>query len=306
MDLTRPVSYRSLQLNDSGSTGGGPITGIQLDSVDYSDVPGVGYSEKRSMDDGFDSSDVFLGARRVQLQGTVYGASRANLYDRLQDLRYAFSPTAAYASDPGDFGYLPLNFDVPTNDNRWPAEASGLRFIPQALRVRPSRLPQWSVVRDRTGGVDTGMAMQFMVQCDAKDPRVYAQTEQDHSSWVGRTVNPTPAPSMLNRGDYPSPLNILLAAPAGAAAATLDIVIGSSNMHLKMPASASAQVLRYDGTKKVVTLQVGSVVSLRMDLLSFTAGTTHPLIIPGANSFTYSRGVAIGAGSHMWFWESWA
>jgi hypothetical protein len=161
------------------------------------------------------------------------------------------------------------------------------------------------VVRDRLGGKDAeGAAMQWEAQLDARDPRVYAQDEIDFTGWVGHTSG---SGIFLNRGDYPSPLDILLYAPAGANAATLDLQIGGSNMHLKMNANATqAQTLRYDGGRKVVTLEVGTTTSLRMDLLSFTAGTTHPLIKPGSNDFTYARGVALVAGSHMWFWESWA
>lgn len=300
MDLTRPVEYRGLQLNDAATQPNGPIVGIQLDTADYSEVPAVGYSEKRSAGDGFDSSDVFLGARRVVLAGTVYGADRADLFDRLQSLRLAFSPTSAYADSPGTFGYIPLDFDVPTNDIAFP---SG--FIAQCLRVRPSRMPSWAIRRDQIGGVtDNGLAVQWQAALDAKDPRVYAQVQQDFATWVGRTSG---SGTFTNKGDYPAPLDILLFAPAGAAAATLDLVIAGSNMHLKMPTNATKpQILRYDGGEKVVRLQVDTTITLRMDLLSFTAGTTHPLIKPGSNPFTYARGVAIGAGSHMWFWESWA
>lgn len=299
MDLTRPVVYRDLQLNDA-ATVGGLIVGCQIDAADYSAVPAVGYSEKRSQGDGNDASDVFLGPRRVVLQGTVYGASRADLYDRLQQLRYAFSPTAAYAESPGEYGYLPLDFEVPTLDSRW---STG--FIPQELRVRPMRALEFTIRRDSVGGEDTrGMAMPWSATLEAKDPRVYAQDQTDYAGWVGRTNG---AGTWVNRGDYPAPLNILLYQPAGAAQSTLSLAIGGSNMQIITPANASkAQTLRYDGTKKVLTLQIDQTVSLRMDLLRFTSGLTHPLVPSGTVDFTYARGVAIPVNSHMWFWESWA
>lgn len=304
MDLTRPVTYRGFALNSATEAAGNPATGCAIDSVDYSDVDAVGYEEKRSMADGYDASDVFLGKRRVVLAGTLYGADRADLHDRLQNLRFAISPTSAYAESPGDFGYLPLNFDVPTKDlTNWPTG-----FISQMIRVRPARILQWSLNRDQVGGADMGNSLRWQALLDARDPRIYAFAEKDYTAWVGRTGTETPAPSFFNRGDYPGPLNILLQAPAGAAASVLTLNIAGTTMLLSMPTHASqVQVLRYDGTDKVVRLTIGAVTSLRMDLLSFPAGKTHPLITPGSNPFTYSRsGAAIGAGSHMWFWESWA
>lgn len=312
MDLTRPVEYRSLQLNSPTFTNTTPISGIQIETVDYSEVPGVGYTEKRAAADGYDASDVTLGQRNVVLIGTCYGIDRADLFDRLQDLRLAFSPTAAFAALPGEYGYIPLNFEVPTKDNRWPETSPGsdLRFIPQCIRVRPARGPGFNIRRDAIGGVtDEGIGVPWQAQLVARDPRVYAQDEITDSTLGAGAIGDHPG-TFVNRGDYPAPLNILLATLAGAAKLEFKLSLGGSVMTLTIPTDAAKdQILRYDGSHKVVTLQTGTSVALRMDLVKFEAANTHPLVKPGNNPYTWTRVTgsgAIAAGSRMWFWESWA
>lgn len=299
MDLTRPVSYRGLDLNDVTQTPAGNLYGIQIDSADYSDVAAQGYLEKRSMADGYDASDIFLGQRRVMLQGTVYGQSRPEAFDKLQRLRWVFTPTTAYAESPGEQGYLPLNFEVPTlNEIDWPTG-----YIAQCVRVRPSRQLMFAIRRDQTGG-DGGLGIQWQAQLDARDPRVYAQEPVDLDEWPRQRNG---SGSMCNRGDYPAPLNVLIYAPAGQAEAMFHLQIAGSNMHIKTEGGSAAQVVRYRGADKVLTVQDGPNENLRMDLLWFTAGTTHPLIQPGDNPYSYqSPDVDIHPETHMWFWESWA
>ena len=309
MDLTRPVTYRSLALNTVTVPQDAPTEGCMLEAVDYSAVPGIGYTEKRSAADGLDASDIFLGSRRIQLQGTVYGKSRADLFDRLQRLRYAFSPTAAYAESPGEYGYLEMNFEVPTLDSRWPVDApTGQRFMKQALRVRPLRGLDYSFRRDMMGGKDEyGGGIAWGASLEARDPRVYSQDQVDH---VFPTTGTSASGTFVNRGDYPAPLMILLNQPKGALATTFNLTIGGSIMHIVTPANANKdQILRYDGTKKVLTLQIDQTVSLRMDLLKFDAGKTHPLIPAGNAPWSWTRtssAIPHGPLSHMWFWESWA
>lgn len=299
MDLSRPVSYRGLDLNDVTKTPSGQLYGNQIDSADYSDVSAQGYMEKRSMADGYDASDIFLGQRRVVLQGTTFGQTRAEAFDRLQRLRWVFAPTTAYDESPGEQGYLPLNFEVPTtNEVDWPTG-----YIAQCVRVRPSRQVIFAIRRDQIGG-EGSLGIQWQAQLDARDPRVYAQAEVDVSEWP-RLRNGSG--SVCNRGDYPAPLNILIYVPGSQALATFNLQIAGSNMHIKSPDSSAAQVIRYRGVDKVLTVQEGPNENLRMDLLWFTGGTTHPLIQPGDNAYQYqSPDVDIHPETHMWFWESWA
>lgn len=310
MDLTRPVTYRGLALNSPVISPTQPISGNQIESADYSDAPGVGYVEKRSAADGYDASDITLGMRNVTLIGTCYGLDRADLFDRLQRLREAFSPTAAYADEPGEYGYLPLGFEVPTrnDDAGWPVDpTTGVFYIPQMIKVRPVRNLGFNIRRDTIGGVtEEGLSIPWQAQLQARDPRVYAQDYIETTAIVGSSG--TNNGTFVHRGDYPSPVNIMLATSAGAAALTFTFVLGGSTMVLTVPANATKdQILRYDGTHKVTTLQVDSTVSLRMDLMRFTQGVTHPLVLPGSNPYSWTRaGGAIAAGSRIWFWEAWA
>lgn len=309
MDLTRPVTYRGLSLNDASiAVAGDRVSGIAIDSVSYEGVEGVGYTEKRSLSDGFDAGDVYLGKRIVKLRGTVYGTTRADLFDRVATLKAALSPTGAYGESPGDYGYLPLNFDVPTeNTDDW---ATG--YIPQMVRVRPRSTPNILISRDSTGGyAEYGLAIPWEAELEARDPRIYAQTQ------VTETIADSGANSgnisVTNRGDYPAPLKMYLFVPSTQDDIKFTFVGLGTNMVIHIPDDPNDRIVRYDGAEKYLTLEISGVETLRMDLLEFSQSTTHPLV-PAGGPYTVSwtnqneagSNRAIHSTSQFWFWEAFA
>lgn len=298
MDLTRPVAYRGLNLNDA-TFANAPTLGIALESVGWPGVQGVGYTEKRSQADGFDASDVYLGLRRLLVHGTVYGRSRAELFDKVQQLREACSPTAAFTDEPGSYGYLPLTYDEPT------LEVADFTngFKPLQVFVRPVQTPALQIVRDSIGGVpDRGGAIAFDIGFEAKDPRIYVRPEAT-TNLTGTTASG----NLRNRGDYPAPLNGLFVIPAANPAGLITVNVGGSQMQITVPDSAAQQTIRYDGTAKILTVEENGLEVLRMDLLKFLANTTYPLVPPGLSAWSWSSTAgAVGTGSRLWFWESFA
>jgi hypothetical protein len=113
MDLHKPVRYRGFHLNDAAQQTGRVLKGTTLEQADYSNVPSVGYMEKRAGADGMHASDVFLGPRYIDLNGHLYATNLAEMFDGLHTLRAVFSPTSAYQESPGDKGFLPLEFFQP-------------------------------------------------------------------------------------------------------------------------------------------------------------------------------------------------
>lgn len=323
MDLSRPVAYRGLALNDAvPAIGSGRITGNLIDDVSIGAVNGVGYSEKRSMADGRDVSDVFLDGRRIVMSGTVYGTDLADTHDRFQQLRSILTPTAAFSDEPGAYGYLPLSWDEPTGDTRFLADPGGvIRYRHLYANVRPMASPELRVNRDRSGGRPTlGSGFPFQVVFDAKDPRLYIAPEV-MADYTDNTTGQ--AGNWVNRGDYPAPLNVLLiTAPHSAKDGQFTLVAGGSTMNIILAKSVNQSIYRYDGTLKILTVEENAIEVLRMDLLVFPAENTHPLIqpnppVPAGSSSPWSISTVITvdathqvvpllANSRMWFNEAYA
>lgn len=181
MDTTRDIIYRNFKLNDAAiaaaidsSDGlGKGIAGCVVDDFDPDDVDVVQFSEKRAEADGMDVGTPFLGGRRIRLTGTVYGKTRALCYDALWQLRATLSPVLASREIPGDKGYLPMYFAVPTNDPNY-AGAIAMRAL---VMPKQFRAP---INRDQHGGVDAdALAISWSALLLMRDPNFEGETPQD-------------------------------------------------------------------------------------------------------------------------------
>jgi len=175
MDLDSPISYRGYALNTVEiQAGDGKRRGCLVEEADFATVVGIGYTEKRAQGDGTDASDVYLSSRQVHLRGFVYGETRADAFDRLQDLVSALSPTGAYAADPASKGYLPLEFDTPTQN--FEDFESGWRLM--QVYARPRAQPTYRIRRDTGAGGQhlKGAAIEWAAELECKDPRIYLRT----------------------------------------------------------------------------------------------------------------------------------
>ena len=309
--LDAPVEYNGVQLNTVTTEGlpGGVRQGCLLEEFDYGRAQGMGYTEKRAQDDGLDASDVYMGARYISLTGVVYGATPANLFDRLQSIRSALTPTIAYDIDQPDYGYLPLQFSLPTEDPAFGGVVKELEF-----RCRPMGQPQFSIRRDSGafagGGMDGGNAgekggaVMWRATLECKDPRMYVRPDV----WVPFTTAQTGQP-IINRGDYPAPLDILLGVTSSSATGRVEIDVGGGTIIIALPSLANA-VVRYSGELKVLTVQTsGSIIdTLRMDLLTF-ATKDHPKVQPRDGEVYNIRlynSVVLATGTRLMYSESFA
>ena len=295
MDLSRAVVYRGLNLNGVAQLAAGErMYGSQITSVRMGNVPGVGWSEKRSLGDGNDASDVYLGARRMLLSGYVYGRTRAEMFDFQQDLITALSPTAAYNSSPAEFGYNPMYYAVPTEDVAWAMDPMGDRLRTLYVNVRPLATPAVDIVRDSSGGQDElGSGIAWSVTVEAKDPRVYVFPDRE------TPLSGSDSGVFPNRGDYPAPINLLLVVRPSTPG-TYRFIGAGSDMSITCPTSSVRQIIRYDGYLRVLTMETNGLEVLRMDLLHFANETTHPAVMPGNTSWQGS-GPSLDTGSRL-FW----
>jgi hypothetical protein len=316
----QPVRYGGVEFNSVEQLGEGKRRGTILEEFDFGRSQGVGYTEKRAQDDGLDASDVYMGSRVVNIVGVTYGSTPGDLHDQLQRVRSVLTPTIAYGFSKPDYGYIPLEFSLPTeNDTDFPGGWRRLEF-----RARPVGQPQFSLRRDagsengvpNNGSFGAGILWRATLEC--KDPRMYLRPD----IWVPADPDTTTLPdsgTLKNRGDYPAPLDILLVMPA-ATTATSKVVIqaGDANMTILLGKAGppvesfpAGTVVRYSGELKVLTVQTPGAPGtdvLRMDLLSFQNDTTHPKVPPGSSGYAVTR-TAIAAfahGSRFMYSESYA
>lgn len=301
MDLTRPILYRGVNLND-GETAVEGIEGTIVQRVRYAGVPGVGYTEKRALGDGRYASDVYQDWRLIQMDAVTHALSRGDLYDRLAAVVAAFTPRAAYVESPGDKGFLPLQFFWPTDDIAWGIDGEIQLFI----RARPRGQPDFVIDRDQTGGDDNDpLAVNWSVVLEAIDPRIYVLPRQD----TDLTTASSPV-ALTNRGVYPAPLDVILVIPAASGTATFTLTGAGADMTLEIPNDAQARTVRVSSTDQVVTSKLGEngTETLAMSLLvNSVANRQWPVVEPGgAISVGFSCDKTLGAGSRLMYYEAFA
>jgi hypothetical protein len=309
VDLARPVIYRGITLNDAASTGpggGNTVVGMRLTRVSYSIVSTHGYTEKNALKDGMSASDVFMGIRRVDMAGEVYGEDKAELFDRLALLRYALTPTTAYAAAPADKGYLPLTFFVPTAKvSDWPTG-----YIQQSIRCRPIAQPEWMVTHEAIdSNVPRGFVIPVSMGFEAKDPLIYHPTRI--VEYFDGTAD---SGSLRNRGTYPTPLNFVLRRSGSLTGSCLFVFVGmGANMSVTIPADTVDRYVIVDSANRVVYYDRGDGPELRMDLIDTerASGYTWPTVPPtpegeSASIYSWTATAPLDALSEMSFYEAWA
>lgn len=182
MDTVRNMQYRGFMVNDeavrtqesmvAGNASGSGISGCVVHNFDISDVDVVQYLEKRAEQDGMDAGSVFHGARRIRMSGTLYGLTRALLFDAWMEMRAAFNPVLAQRESPADKGYLPLYFSIPTNRAvDYPSGAIDLmvQAMPRSLQAVTSDDAQG-------GGDEDSLAIPWQLSMICKDPSITADS----------------------------------------------------------------------------------------------------------------------------------
>jgi hypothetical protein len=201
MDLSKPIVYNSLSINTvTTSTSGYPTSGYLVERFDWVPVGQREYREDRALQDGAQMSDVYLRAQPLNMIVAVFGSSSGDFWDRVQDLRAAFSAPLCYASDTANLGFLPLTFYQPTGDlSTWPTSAYP-NGIPLQYYVRATGPLSGSVSRDRSVSLGRGLAERFMVPLVARDPYKYFQSEITTEIAVG-SFSTAQVGSAILRGD---------------------------------------------------------------------------------------------------------
>lgn len=156
--------------------------------------------------DGSQTYEPFAMSKIFRVRGWAKGSTLRKLYDKIETINEKFHPVKAYLADSATYnrGYLPITFDVPTNDTA--NYATGL--IPSQYYVQALRLP----ISMNSKFMGFNARIDFLLR--AADPRRYLQS----SSSANRTGNGTIACSNTLAGypSYPVITIVTTTAPSGS------------------------------------------------------------------------------------------
>lgn len=300
MDLTRAIRYRGFDLNkimyDAVSR---DMVGCEVRSVEYGSVVGVGYEEKRAMGDGTDVADLYLGKRIVTMTGNVYGRTRAEAFEKFNDLADVMTPTDAYEDSPVNRGYVSMDFYMPTTDTTY--FPSGL--IHAVMLVRPMSSLSARFDSDVHGGDDDkALAIPWTARLDARVPDIV-----NYDFTTKALTGDDETFSMRNRGNRPARAEVRLVAPPrfnDNASGYVNIRIRSDSFRIRIPPSSKQSQFKYDTHNKVLTRN-GDV---RMDLITLNRGGWHPKVPPGNVAMAWARTSTkpLRSGSYLRFRDTWA
>jgi hypothetical protein len=246
MDLNEAVVYRGFDFNNVQVVESGVLAGCEVKRASYGNLEILGYTEKRSLEDGYDASDVFLGRRTVTLEGNLFGYNRGDLYDRLRNMRFAINPRMAFDDEPGAQGYQPLYFSEPTELGD--AFGTGLNLM---MRVRSTSGVRCTFDKDEVGGTSgSPLAIRWQVAFEAKDPRVYLQERRD--IFISGSSGGL---DLLNRGGHPARLNLILVLQPAANIRVFTFSGAGTAFDLTIPVMPNPVTVRFDSEAKVVTVQ---------------------------------------------------
>lgn len=224
-----------------------------------------GLQERREFTDGLEVYGVFKRAKRITQIGLVRASTKAALFDRLEELAAAFDPALVSRDNPDDFGFLPLDFNVPTADTaNYPTEVKACRFY---VRAEDGVEPPLNLKQ--------GLAVPFRIVLLAADPRRYLQSTE---SLVDAGVADN---GKANYWSWPT----VSIAMSGAGSATFEV--GNTNADASLVLDLSG---RSNGDSVVVDMESHTIEVNGVDTPSLYVSGDFWTMEPGSNSITVTNG----------------
>lgn len=310
MDTNRSITYRGFLLNDPeipddyepGDGIGSGLAGCSIQTVDYTDLEIVQYTEKRAQRDGMDAGDVFLSRRNIHMTGTIYARSRPAMFDALADLRAALSPTLAFRESLPDKGYLPLLFSVPTT--RVAYTDDNFEIALRALAM-PRQL-SYQLGKATQGGDDRKpLAVPFQCIFTMKDPSLMAQVQNIIPAADDVATNTT------NRGNYHVPFYATFRVNEDAG--TITIGFGGATLVVTVPGGGDGadRTIELNGDNETILLTENGTTTLAYSMLASNVGMlAWPLVQAGTTpvNVAYSGVTLLGGAddNKLWYFETYA
>ena len=293
IDLAESITYRGLDINTT-VLGNGRVAGYTVEEVRLMPIDGVGYKEKRSLADGFDYGPVYLGKRDIFVRGVVYGEDANDHAQKRYNLLSAFNPALCYKAAPLDHGFHALEFIVPYWNPVGPKS--------MLVYARPSEVPGTLVLPETNSQLDSPTSSLFELRLECRDPRIYdasatTMTITDGSNNLDQTVD----------GNAEPPVNFVFVTGDTSDFTFTFSGFGSQFTLSVAPGFPENSIVTVDSALKIVTVKQPSLVeTLRMDLITFAAGTTWPQATEGENTVTGTLTSASPLnGAYMTYREAW-
>lgn len=255
------ISYNGLTVNQR--VGGSNKDIIEVNAVSTrTTIESI--RERREYESGLEAYGAFKRGKILVLQGVVRGATHGALYDRIEEMAAAFDPDAVTRDNPDTFGFLPLDFSVPTADTaNFPTGLMPCRYY---ARAEEAFEPPWSQY--------AGVAAPYSLPLMAADPRRYLQAA---SSLTGAGVADN---SIATVWSWP----VLTIVMTGAGSATFQIgnteAVGSLTLKLSE---------RINGDSVAVDMERRSIKVNGVDTPSLYVAGDFWHMEPGSNTITVTN-----------------
>lgn len=216
------------------------VAGSKKDIVEVNSVrvqtPIQSIREIREHESGLEAYGAFKRGKLLVLQGVVRASSWGALYDRIEDVAAAYDPATVSRDNPDTFGFLPLDFSVPTADTvNFPTGLMPCRYYVRAEEAFEPPYSQYS-----------GMAVPFNLPLLAADPRRYLQSLSSLDG-AGTADN-----TLATFFSWPT-ITIAMSG-AGSATFTLGNTTAAASLVLNLSARVNTDTIVIDMERRKITL----------------------------------------------------
>lgn len=225
IDLNKPVTYQTaagadfnlntIVGNQPVAGGGVPLSGYMVDAIGFGSASPIGYEDPKAVSDGIDTAEAYAGRRIITMSVSVYGSTRADLFQKVQNLvnLMRFMPKRYESSD----GFRQLKGSMLTTDVNFPDGYVDVYFY-----ARPMQIPQTEVLSAQFTGSDTlGYSAKVTLFWLLKYPFKYAQ----QLNTIPTLATDGTLYTIQNHGAAPADLTVSFGSLDGTARTTLIKVV---------------------------------------------------------------------------------
>lgn len=256
-----PLTYNGLTFNQI--IGGSKKDIIEVNSVRVqTQVESI--RERHEYGDGLEAYGAYKRGKVLTLQGVIRASTHGALYDRIAEVAAAFDPALVSRDNPDTFGYLALDFSVPTADTA--NFTTGLMPCRYYVRAEAAFEPPFSQY--------AGIAVPFVLPLLAADARRYLQALSQFAGAGGADNSIATAPS------WPT-LSLAMIGP-GSTAFTATNAEASGSLVLNLSGCVNGDSVFVDMERREITKNGSSAPAL------YVSGDFWSME-PGTNSISYSN-----------------
>jgi hypothetical protein len=269
--------------------GSAPLSGYAVAGFGVGPSQPIGYEDPKAISDGVDTAEAFAGRRILTMALDVYGSTRANLFQNVQNIinLMRFMPKSFESSD----GFRKLKASMITTDTNFPGGAIPIYFL-----VRPMQVPQSeSNTSQFTGSDSLGYSTKMMLYFLLKYPYKYADSINEVNIPITNT-----AVLVENHGAAPADLQIAFTSTSNTARTTdllVTITVDDVPLELNITQTAGVDGSVYRSwlvdykdqivyTQEQNTSTFATTSSVTMNLININSGALFATVEPRADRTT--------------------